>query len=213
MPAEVENMMYVSNEENGRFVPWHGLGTAVAEAPTSADAIKLAGLDWEVNSEPIFTGNGIEIPNHKANIRATDNKILGVVSDRYKIVQNMDAFNFTDNLIVNYVRNNVKAVIIDMWDSYKELVHRYFKNSIVAVDSFHVIKHLNDAITKVRLNVMRKFKKANANKLIEHDMYYYMLKKFHYFFTKDYDEIYDGEIKTIAKNISADIGMMCILSL
>lgn len=92
-------------------------------------------------------------------------------------------------------RNNVKAVIIDMWDSYKELVHRYFKNSIVAVDSFHVIKHLNDAITKVRLNVMRKFKKANANKLIEHDMYYYMLKKFHYFFTKDYDEIYDGEIR------------------
>ena len=92
-------------------------------------------------------------------------------------------------------RNNVKAIIIDMWDSYKELAHRYFKNSIVAVDSFHVIKHLNDAITKVRLNVMRKFKKANANKLIEHDMYYYMLKKFHYFFIKEYDDIYDGEIR------------------
>lgn len=92
-------------------------------------------------------------------------------------------------------RNNVKAIIIDMWDSYKELAHRYFKNSIVSVDSFHVIKHLNDAITKIRLNVMRKYKKANANKLIEHDMYYYMLKKFHYFFTKEYDDIFNGEIR------------------
>ena len=36
-------------------------------------------------------------------------------------------------------RLGVRAVIIDMWDSYKELTHRYFKNSIVAVDSFHII--------------------------------------------------------------------------
>ena len=92
-------------------------------------------------------------------------------------------------------RNNVKAIIIDMWDSYRELAHRYFRNSIVAVDSFHVIKHLNNAITKIRLNVMRKYKKSNANRLIEHDMYYYMLKKFHYFFTKEYDDIYNGDIR------------------
>lgn len=26
-------------------------------------------------------------------------------------------------------------------------------------------------------------------------MYYYMLKKFHYFFIKDYESIYDGKIK------------------
>src|SRR5690554_1719488 len=26
-------------------------------------------------------------------------------------------------------------------------------------------------------------------------MYYYMLKKFHYFFVKDYESIYDGKIK------------------
>lgn len=92
-------------------------------------------------------------------------------------------------------RNNVKAIIIDMWDSYKEIAHRYFKNSIVVVDSFHVIKHLNDAITKIRLNVMRKFNKSNSNKLVDNDMYYYMLKKFHYFLTKDFNDIYNGPIK------------------
>ena len=102
MAHEVENMMYVSNEANGRFVPWHGLGVAVEEAPTSAEAIKLAGLDWRVEPQPIYTNYGegkIEIPNYKANVRDVDQKVLGIVTDRYKIVQNSEAFDFTDGLI------------------------------------------------------------------------------------------------------------------
>ena len=39
MPANVETMFYV------REKPWHGLGTEVQEAPTSADALIYAGLD------------------------------------------------------------------------------------------------------------------------------------------------------------------------
>ena len=102
MSANVETLMYVSNEENGRFVPWHGLGTAVEEAPTSADAIRIAGLDWCVSPQPVFTefgGRNIEIPNAKANVRDSDGKVLGIVSDRYQIVQNKEAFDFTDALI------------------------------------------------------------------------------------------------------------------
>lgn len=98
MPANVETMMYV------REKPWHGLGAEVSEAPTSADALKLAGLDWEVKQEPIFDGNGNQINGYKANVRSSDNKILGVVGDRYRIVQNTDAFSFTDNLISGEVR-------------------------------------------------------------------------------------------------------------
>ena len=102
MAHEVENMMYVSNTANNRFVPWHGLGVAVAEAPTSADAIRLAGLNWNVVQQPIYTelsGSKIEIPNYKANVRDIDGKTLGIVTNRYQIVQNMDAFDFTDSLI------------------------------------------------------------------------------------------------------------------
>lgn len=99
MSHEVETMFYTSNEENGRFVPWHGLGTAVEEAQTSKEAIKIAGLDWKVISTPMFTDSGMQIPNYKANIRETDNKVLGVVTDRYQIVQNQDAFDFTDAMI------------------------------------------------------------------------------------------------------------------
>lgn len=104
MSANVETMFYVSNEENNRFVPWHGLGTSVEEAPTSADALRLAGLDWEVIQKPIFVDKFVaspEVPGWKANVRSSDNTVLGIVTDRYKIVQNKDAFDFTDALIGN----------------------------------------------------------------------------------------------------------------
>lgn len=104
MSANVESMFYVSNEENGRFKPWHGLGTIVADAPTSADALHLAGLDWDVVPSPVYLDNGILVPGYKANTRSSDNKVLGIVSDRYKIVQNADAFSFTDALIGDEVK-------------------------------------------------------------------------------------------------------------
>ena len=82
-----------------RETPWHGLGTIVQEAPTSADALRLAGLDWEVKQNPVFTESGFEIPNYKANVRSSDNTVLGIVTDRYKVVQNHEAFAFTDSII------------------------------------------------------------------------------------------------------------------
>lgn len=104
MPACVESLAYVSNEENGRFVPWHGLGTPVAEAMTSAEAIELAGLDWEVNQEDVLTEKGVKIPGYYANVRSSDGKVLGIVGNRYKIVQNKEAFEFTDSLINGEVK-------------------------------------------------------------------------------------------------------------
>ena len=99
MSHMVESLAYVSNEENQRFVPWHGIGTPVESAMTSAEALKVAGLDWKVEARPVFTDNGIKIPGYVANTRDSDNSVLGIVSDKYRIVQNVDAFAFTDSLI------------------------------------------------------------------------------------------------------------------
>lgn len=93
MAANVETMFSV------REVPWNGLGAIVKEAPTSADALHLAGLDWTVEQTPVYMENGIIIPNYKANVRSTDNSCLGIVTDRYKIVQNTEAFEFTDAIV------------------------------------------------------------------------------------------------------------------
>lgn len=102
MAANIETMFSV------REKPWHYEMTKdktkiLQEAPTSAEAIKLAGLDWSVEKKAVYTGDSIEINGYFANTRNTDNKVLGIVTDRYKVVQNSEAFEFTDNLIGNDV--------------------------------------------------------------------------------------------------------------
>lgn len=98
MTANVETMFYT------REKPWHGLGTMVAEAPNSKDALRLAGLNWKVLQEPVYTENEELIQGYKANVRDTDRKVLGVVTDRYKVIQNEEAFAFTDTLLGEGVR-------------------------------------------------------------------------------------------------------------
>lgn len=98
MAANVESMFYV------REVPWHGLGTRVIEAPDSKEALVAAGLDWRVIQEPIYTGTEEQIDGYRANVRETDRKVLGVVTARYKVIQNEEAFAFTDALLGEGVR-------------------------------------------------------------------------------------------------------------
>ena len=98
MAANMETMFYT------REKPWHGLGTMVAEAPNSKDALRLAGLNWKVLQEPVYTENEELIQGYKANVRDTDRKVLGVVTDRYKVIQNEEAFAFTDTLLGEGVR-------------------------------------------------------------------------------------------------------------
>lgn len=105
MPAEVETMFSAS-----RTTPWHGLGTVIEEAPTSYEALRIAKLDWKVNAFPLFADvnsgnelkkgkNLVNVPKMFANVRDSDNSVLGVVSDQYTIVQNEEAFAFTDYLL------------------------------------------------------------------------------------------------------------------
>lgn len=108
MSANVESMLYV-----GRKAPWHGLGVSVEEAPESREALRLAGLDWNVVQGDVFTEWGKQIENMKVNLRDTDQKVLGVVSDKYRIIQNEEAFSFTDALIGEGVRYETAGSLAD----------------------------------------------------------------------------------------------------
>lgn len=101
MAANVEKMFYV--DATGRNTPWHGLGTRVLEAPNSDDALRIAGLDWEVAQTPSYiTVGGQQVPTGElVNYRVSDNAVLGSVSERYKPLQNREAFEFTNELIGN----------------------------------------------------------------------------------------------------------------
>ena len=107
MSANVETMFYV------RETPWHGLGTKVMTAPDSREALIAAGLNWNVIQEPIYTEENEPISGYKANIRDSDRRVLGVVTDRYKVVQNHAAFAFADELLGRGVRYETAGSLQD----------------------------------------------------------------------------------------------------
>ncbi len=114
------NLNYNSRTEKHSFFSvkqkaWHGLGQVISEYPTSAEAIKHAGLDYTVEKRSLFTyGNDttletedndivmewrVDVPNHYANVRTDTQEVLGVVGRDYNIVQNIDAFAFFDSIV------------------------------------------------------------------------------------------------------------------
>jgi phage/plasmid-like protein (TIGR03299 family) len=60
-----------------------------------------------------MTSSYTPIPGYKANIRQTDERVLGVVTDRYKVVQNSEAFAFTDALLGEGVRYETAGSLQD----------------------------------------------------------------------------------------------------
>jgi phage/plasmid-like protein (TIGR03299 family) len=76
--------------------PWHGLGTKLESAPTTREAIVAAGLDWQVEERKLITADGaLDVPA-KALVRATDERVLGVVGPGWTPLQNDKAFDFFD---------------------------------------------------------------------------------------------------------------------
>ena len=87
--------------------PWHGIGTELASPATAQEAIVAAGLDYDVQRNPVFSfqdGNKIEIPEKYSTLRIEkDGRIapLGIVGERYEIIQNKDAFGFFDEVVAS----------------------------------------------------------------------------------------------------------------
>lgn len=92
---------------SARKVPWHGIGTVVDEEKKAEEAIILAGLDWEVELVPaIAKGKGIHRATNAFFPMAEINgemEFIGnatrVVSHKYELLQNREAFSFMDNLV------------------------------------------------------------------------------------------------------------------
>lgn len=94
-----------------RKVTWSGIGTDVTTTESSEEALILAGLDWNVSQQTMTTASGIPVKGFLANIRETDSRILGVVTDKYQVVQNREAFAFTDELLGYGVRYETAGML------------------------------------------------------------------------------------------------------
>jgi len=84
---------------------WHGLGVVLDHPMTSAEALEAAGLNWRVEQVPVaakYASHYEDIRGVYANVRSDTHAVLGIVSGRYKVVQNDEAFAFLDRLIEDH---------------------------------------------------------------------------------------------------------------
>jgi phage/plasmid-like protein (TIGR03299 family) len=108
--------------------PWHGLGNKLEIAPNTDNALKLSGLDWEVHKTETYIRLGdssrlaprylnyfnTKESYHKTNYCCTyrigkdvvNDKpvpiILGHVSEKYEVLQNKEAFQPFDEVLLEH---------------------------------------------------------------------------------------------------------------
>ena len=91
---------------NIRTATWSKVGKSVEQCKDMEAVLRASGLDYTVEMRPVFMNAGpvdlteamTTIPNRYVTVRTTDNHPYDVVSDKFEIIQNREAFDF-----VNYM--------------------------------------------------------------------------------------------------------------
>lgn len=83
-----------------RTTTFANIGTDISGLKTSEEVLNTAGLNYNVVKKPMYlkdgSGNFIDFPDKKFTVVEGTDKILGVVSSKYEVCQNRDAFSFID---------------------------------------------------------------------------------------------------------------------
>lgn len=77
---------------------WHGLGQVVDQPVSAKEAIKLSGLDWEVEKQPLYRKDITPVTSHVAIVRKDNGQGLGIVGADYTPVQNQALFDWFTGL-------------------------------------------------------------------------------------------------------------------
>lgn len=90
-----------------RTTTWHAIGKDVTECKDMEQVLKASGLDYEVYKEPVGVQDDKDrfeiVPNRYVTMRDTDRHMYDVVSDKFEIIQNRQAFDF-----VNYMGDELQ---------------------------------------------------------------------------------------------------------
>ena len=154
MSANVSWMASGHNE-----VPWHRTNyTLVDGTMTSAEALHLAKLDFDVYQEPVYDALGNEVPGYRLNLKSNDRAFLGLVSDKYKVIQNVEAFAFTDALIGDNCRyetagsiNNFRTTWLLAQLEPKKIMGDEYNNYLCFMNSFDGTTAVKVCVTPVRV--------------------------------------------------------------
>ena len=106
MAHELETQNGVASFASFREPAWHGLGTVFTEEKTTSEMLVAANLNgWNVRLEDL------EIPSTLTSDKSyqyvvrtnptdkTQTDVLGIVGERYHVLQNEDLFSFGDNIL------------------------------------------------------------------------------------------------------------------
>jgi len=106
MAHELETQNGVASFASFREPAWHGLGTVFTDEKTTSEMLVAANLNnWNVRLEDM------PIPSHLTSDKEyqyvvrtnptdkTQTDVLGVVGERYHVLQNEDLFSFGDNIL------------------------------------------------------------------------------------------------------------------
>ena len=94
----------MANINTARATSWSNIGKDVSQCRNLNHVLTASGLDYEVTKKPVFAQTCGDkptfksIPNRFVTTRSNDGHMYDVVSDKFQIVQNRDAFDF-----VNYM--------------------------------------------------------------------------------------------------------------
>jgi transposase len=88
---------------------------------------------------------------------------------------------------------HVEVYCADMWDQYHEAAQAHLPKALPVVDRFHVMKNLNDAVTKARRSIQRKATPAQQE----------LLKGCRWLLVKNHENLSDAERSTLENLLAA----------
>lgn len=149
-----------SVEPNERKAFYEGMGVTIDNCTSLESALKLSGLDFEVEKKPLYFAdvmengypNFIEIKDQFSTVRSDTKQSLGVVGKDYNILQNREAFDFLDDICAqgakfetagffkkngaaSYITMSTEPISIldDEWDNYMLFANGFDGESSVRV--------------------------------------------------------------------------------
>lgn len=84
-----------------RTTTWNNIGTDVSTVTNIQSVLEKAKLNYEVVKQPIYTnfnGEEVLINDRVATVNKNTGEVLGIVSPKYQICQNEEAFDFVNNV-------------------------------------------------------------------------------------------------------------------
>ena len=154
---------------NERTSTWENIGVDVTNARSLESVMAKAGLNYDVEKKPIeIQGTGLILPDKMATVRTYDNHPYGIVSNRYNVIQNREAFDFMNyiNGDLEYVRAGETAggmiyIIGKLPEQY--ILDDKFTPYVIFRNSFNGRYPIQSAIVPLRIVCQNQFNTAFKN--------------------------------------------------